>query len=151
MKNVQKGFTLIELMIVVAIIGILAAIALPAYQNYIGRSKLSEVVGQLDGAKTSVAEYVATNGACPATTAISGVSSPVGAAYTASVQTDAACKIGALVQGTGTGVDGAYIIMTGTKQSDNSVTWTCGSSTASSNFKFLPANCRTAATFTAVP
>src|ERR1700730_18531731 len=57
MKSVQKGFTLIELMIVIAIIGILAAIALPAYQDYTIRAKVSELVVKADACKTSVAEY----------------------------------------------------------------------------------------------
>jgi type IV pilus assembly protein PilA len=61
-KKAQKGFTLIELMIVIAIVGILAAIALPAYQDYIVRSKMSEALAALAEAKTSVAEYVASNG-----------------------------------------------------------------------------------------
>ena len=58
MKAVQKGFTLIELMIVIAIIGILAAIAIPAYQNYTIRSQVTEGLSLADGWKTSVAEYL---------------------------------------------------------------------------------------------
>ena len=65
MKNVQKGFTLIELMIVVAIIGILAAIAIPAYQDYTIRSKVTELINAAGVCKTSVAEYYQSKGAMP--------------------------------------------------------------------------------------
>lgn len=65
MKKVQQGFTLIELMIVVAIIGILAAVAIPAYQDYIARSQASEGATLLGGLKTPVAEYYLSNGAIP--------------------------------------------------------------------------------------
>ena len=60
MKRIQQGFTLIELMIVVAIVGILAAIALPAYQDYVIRSKMSEGVAAAAACKTSISEYVST-------------------------------------------------------------------------------------------
>lgn len=65
MKSVQKGFTLIELMIVIAIIGILAAIAIPAYQNYTIRSQVTEGLSLADGWKTAVSEYYDQNGAFP--------------------------------------------------------------------------------------
>lgn len=72
MQKVQQGFTLIELMIVVAIIGILAAVAIPAYQDYIARAQAAEAPELLGGLKTPVAEYYSKNGTCPNTTTPNG-------------------------------------------------------------------------------
>jgi type IV pilus assembly protein PilA len=78
-KTLQKGFTLIELMIVIAIIGILAAIAIPAYQNYTIRSQVTEGLSLADGWKTAISEYYAQNGAFPtgSTTAASGAANKI--------------------------------------------------------------------------
>ncbi|MDR2875867.1 MAG: pilin [Methylobacillus sp.] len=84
MKKVQKGFTLIELMIVVAIVGILAALALPAYQDYTVRARVAEGLTRADAAKSSVAEFYAANNRFPTTTASAGFSTD-GAGYTRSV------------------------------------------------------------------
>jgi type IV pilus assembly protein PilA len=75
MKRLQQGFTLIELMIVVAIVGILAAIALPAYQDYVVRSKMSELEAAIAACKTSVAEYTSTHAGFPADNTAAGCSS----------------------------------------------------------------------------
>ena len=74
MKRIQKGFTLIELMIVVAIVGILAAIALPAYQDYVVRSKMSETEAAIAACKTSVSEYLSSHGTLPPDNTAAGCS-----------------------------------------------------------------------------
>ena len=73
MKTMQKGFTLIELMIVVAIIAILAAIAIPAYQDYVVRSQVSEGLSLADGSKTAIAEFYSNNGHFPANNQSAGL------------------------------------------------------------------------------
>ena len=76
MKKLNSGFTLIELMIVVAIIGILAAVAIPQYQNYVARAQVSEALSLASGAKVAVAEYFNTNGTFPADNSTAGLTEP---------------------------------------------------------------------------
>ena len=100
MKRVQQGFTLIELMIVVAIVGILAAIALPAYQDYVVRSKMSEAIAAIAACKTSVAEYASTKAAYPADETVAGCSTTA-TKYVASLTVAASGVIPAVSAGTG--------------------------------------------------
>ena len=87
MKAIQKGFTLIELMIVIAIIGILAVIALPAYQDYTGRAQVSEAITLMEGQKSAVVEYYADKGKWPTSNADAGIagSTDIKGKYVASV------------------------------------------------------------------
>ncbi|ENW3324689.1 pilin [Neisseria gonorrhoeae] len=75
MNTLQKGFTLIELMIVIAIVGILAAVALPAYQDYTARAQVSEAILLAEGQKSAVTEYYLNNGEWPKDNASAGVAS----------------------------------------------------------------------------
>jgi len=100
MKRVQQGFTLIELMIVVAIVGILAAIALPAYQDYVIRSKMSEAVAAAAACKTSISEYVSTKTAWPADADTAGCST-LATTYVASLTVTGTGVIAVTTQATG--------------------------------------------------
>ncbi|HFC1834566.1 TPA: pilin, partial [Neisseria gonorrhoeae] len=76
MNTLQKGFTLIELMIVIAIVGILAAVALPAYQDYTARAQVSEAILLAEGQKSAVTEYYLNNGEWPKDNTSAGVANP---------------------------------------------------------------------------
>ncbi|MFC5519814.1 pilin [Polaromonas jejuensis] len=146
MQKVQKGFTLIELMIVVAIIGILAAVALPAYQDYTVRAKVSEVILAASSAKTSVAEAAQVNAAMPATASlvVDNQSSKYvsGVAYS---QTDASTGV-ITVTTTAAGdakISSKTLQMTGTLAANGQVTWVCAAgATNPIDAKYLPASCK---------
>ena len=165
LRSMQKGFTLIELMIVVAIIGILAAVALPAYQDYTARAKISEVVLAASACKTNIQE--AADSGLPTAPlgngfgcGESGSSSPVASKYVQVLETTAAGVISATAQAIkATEVDGKKIKLfpytkaaaaagdaataatftTGTNEPIRA--WKCKTDM---NFKYVPANCREA-------
>ncbi len=142
MQRRQQGFTLIELMIVVAIVGILAAIAIPAYQDYTVRAKVSEPLSFADAAKVSVSEYFQSMGAMPADLSAAGVSnatSPYISSVSYSRTSSTAATITIATQNLGNGVTG-NVVFDGTGQTNGTVRWTCTNSTLAD--KYLPANCR---------
>jgi type IV pilus assembly protein PilA len=144
LKN-SKGFTLIELMIVVAIIAILAAIALPAYQNYIKRSKVTEGVVAADACKSSVVEYVASMNKMPGTLTAAGCANAKTSQYVAKLDYAAGTgEITTKFQNVGTGVDTLVYSLkpngTGSAASGQLTGWTCTGSTVRK--ELLPASCR---------
>ena len=158
-KKAQKGFTLIELMIVIAIVGILAAIALPAYQDYIVRAKMSEAMVSVAEAKTTISEYVAANGGLPA----DGTGTQFGVNLTNPRPTGTTLRYltitvlspnvtiqanvyRSLFLSSAEETATSAFRLTGAVATDSTITWTCITTAETTEgwveAKYLPANCR---------
>jgi type IV pilus assembly protein PilA len=153
MKKVQQGFTLIELMIVIAIIGILAAVALPAYQDYTVRAKMSEVVLAGSACRTTITEVVQSATTLPTAGNWGCESSTAQSKYVASVATDGNGVVTVTVQGINADVNTkAVTLIPSTNTTAGTVTaptagssiyqWICGGTGTTVDPKYLPGSCR---------
>ena len=142
-RSIQKGFTLIELMIVVAIIGILAAVALPAYQDYTARAQVSEAFSLASGQKGAVAEYYSNQGVMPTTNASAGIptNTDIKGKYVKQVDIGTSGIITATMQASGVGKDLENMtLILAPVVNNGSIDWNCTGGTIVA--KHRPAACR---------
>ncbi|MBB5014574.1 pilin [Rehaibacterium terrae] len=139
MKKIQQGFTLIELMIVIAILGILLAIAIPAYQDYTVRAKVSEGLNMATAAKLGVSETRQTRGTWPSNNATAGIANTIQSTYVNSIAVGANGVITVTYRNITELPTDATVTLTPTFASE-SVRWTCAPGTVPS--RYLPATCR---------
>lgn len=154
MKAIQKGFSLIELMIVIAIIGILAVIALPAYQDYTARAQVSEAITLMEGQKSAIVEYYADKGDWPKDNKAAGIAAAtdIKGKYVAKVNVaDGVLTATMKDKDVNKDIQNATIslspeITNKAANSKGSFTWTCTpGKTKGVDTKFLPSSCRPAA------
>jgi type IV pilus assembly protein PilA len=140
----QQGFTLIELMIVVAIVGILAAIAIPVYQRYLIRSQVSEGLVLSAGAKVSVSEYYIDHGDWPSDNVEAGLAADteIAGKYVAKITVDDGVIDVEYGGEANAVIDGRAVQLTPVTTNAGSVAWVCGSASTEIENKYLPSACR---------
>ena len=144
MKKIQQGFTLIELMIVIAILGILMAIAIPAYQDYAVRAKVSEGINLAGAAKLAVAETYSSRGALPTNNTSAGlpISTTISGPYVTSVNVGTGGTVAITYSALEGKINNSTLILSPSTRA-GSVTWDCHGTTATNpEARYLPANCR---------
>lgn len=151
MRRAAGGFTLIELMIIVAIIGILAAVALPAYQDYSIRAKMSEVILAMSACRNSVTEIYQSSGSPPGA-GNWGCESVLTSRYVASIATDDHGKVTATIHGISASVNTKVVTMTPMATATTAADvanlgqglfgWLCGSTGTTLEKKYMPGSCR---------
>ncbi len=140
-RQLQSGFTLIELMIVVAIIGILAAIAIPAYQDYTKRTHVSEGMVLGDGVKTAIAEFYADVGHFPLNNTSAGLATPT--SISGNAVTSVTVAVGKATILYNDKVESGKTIVLSPTHAGGSVKWSCGDNAGSNvTAKYRPSNCR---------
>jgi len=142
MLSKSRGFTLIELMIVVAIIGLLAAIAIPAYQDYVIRAKVTEALSMMGAAQVAVAERTISSGSFPTGNAEAGISdaAEITSNYVSRLEVDNGV-ITVTFKNTNSSIDGRILMMKPTYTPGSSVTWKCEIEDATYS-RYVPLNCR---------
>lgn len=144
--QMQKGFTLIELMITVAIVGILAAVALPAYQDYTIRAQVTEGISLASGAKAAVSEFHSNKGTFPADNGEAGFNGAAGK-FVSGVEIVDGVITATFSDGANTNISGNTIILTPVPTDAGNLAWSCGSDMVDSDEeKYLPSSCRDAGT-----
>jgi len=139
----QQGFTLIELMIVIAILGILAAIAIPTYQDYIIRAKVSEGVNVMSNAKASVADYYQVHTAWPADNTEAGVSTIVTTYVSSLAVTNGVITAAIKTANVGMDSGSTLSLILSPQAATGAVGWTCKSTASpTSGTKYAPSSCR---------
>ncbi|HGG8032463.1 TPA: pilin [Neisseria meningitidis] len=135
MNTLQKGFTLIELMIVIAIVGILAAVALPAYQDYTARAQVSEAILLAEGQKSAVTEYYLNHGEWPANNSSAGVASStdIKGKYVAGVKVEKGVITATMASSNVNNEIKDKKLSLWAKRQDGSVKWFCGQPVARAN------------------